>query len=119
MKILLSLVVVLLLVGSACKKDKVKTTEITADCEEEISFSSDIQSIINNSCATSGCHNAAAATSGYVFENHQQISTNAEIMLSVIRHEEGVVAMPVGGAKLSDEFAESFFCWKEQGKQNN
>lgn len=119
MKILLSLVITLLMIGSACKKDKVTTTEITSECEEEISFSSDIQSIINNSCATSGCHNAAAATSGYVFENHQQMSTNADIILSVIRHEEGVVAMPIGASKLSDEFAESFFCWIEQGKLNN
>lgn len=102
----------------SCKKDKTETSEFNADCEDEISYSSDIQSIISSSCATSGCHDAGSATSGYVFENHQQISSNADIMLSVIRYEEGVVGMPIG-SKLSDEFAEDFFCWIEQGKQNN
>lgn len=119
MKYFLFFGVILFLVFTACKKDKTQTTEFDVECDEEISFNSDIIAIIASSCATSGCHNAASASSGYVFENHQQISSNADIILSVIRHEEGVVAMPIGAPKLSDEFAENFFCWIEQGKEDN
>lgn len=113
------ILLLLLITLFSCKKDKTETSEFNANCEDEISYSSDIQSIITSSCATSGCHNAASAAAGYVLENHEQMSTNADIMFSVIRHDEGVVAMPIGASKLSDEFINEFFCWMEQGKQNN
>lgn len=116
--------IILIFIGTlmtlfSCNKDKVKTSDFNADCPDEISFSTDIQSVISTSCATSGCHNAASNANGYTLETHDQISTNAAIILSVIRHEDGVDAMPLGADKLSEDFIDDFFCWKEQGKQNN
>lgn len=103
---------------AACKKDKTVQEELNADCSEIISYESDIRQTIQQSCGTTGCHNAGANTAGYTFETHEQVGNHATIILKVIRHEPGVVAMPTGG-KLSDEYIEKFFCWVEQGKLNN
>lgn len=104
---------------NACTKDSVSEEEVDADCSETISFQSDINQMIQQSCATSGCHNAGAASAGFVFEEYQQIADNADIMLKTIRHESDVANMPVGGDKLPDSFIEKFFCWIEQGKEDN
>lgn len=103
---------------NACTKDSVAEEEVDADCSETISFQSDINQMIQQSCATSGCHDAGAASQGYVFEDYEQIADNADIMLKTIRHESGVANMPIGD-KLSDNFIEKFFCWIEQGKEDN
>ena len=103
---------------TACKKDKTDVVDFDPDCAETISYQSDIQQTIQQSCNTTGCHNAGASSAGYSFETHEQVAANAEIILRVIRHEPGVVAMPIG-QKLSDEYIEAFFCWMEQGKLNN
>ncbi|MDX1653276.1 MAG: hypothetical protein R3277_12335 [Brumimicrobium sp.] len=105
---------------SACRKDKVKSgVIIDSDCPEEISFSGDILPIINNNCNTSGCHNAAAQSGGYVFETHAQISADATIMSDVMHHEGGFLPMPQGQPKLDDSLLLKFDCWVKQGKQNN
>lgn len=106
------------LLAVGCKKDKTSQSAIESDCETIISYESDIRQTIQQSCNTTGCHNAGANTAGYNFETYESVSTNASIILSVIRHEPGVVAMPIG-EKLSDEYIENFYCWIEQGKLNN
>ena len=83
---------------SSCKKDKVE--DIGIDCPDEISYASDVATILVTSCNTSGCHNAAESAAGFVFENHSQVSDNATIILNVIRHESGFSPMPQGSAKL-------------------
>lgn len=118
---------VLLLLGlvalHSCTKDKVMPNEpvdmvTDPDCPDTIFFSTDIQPLIMSSCATSGCHNSSGA-GGYVLQNHSQISSNAQIMLSAMRHEPGVVNMPLGGSKLSADQIKSFKCWIDAGKLNN
>ena len=105
---------------TACKKDKIEeVSDIDVECEETISFSSEIISVMLESCATAGCHNATSASSGYILETHGQISEHAAIVLKAIRHETGVSNMPKGAAKLSDDYIDSFYCWMEQGKQDN
>lgn len=102
---------------SSCKKDKVE--DIDVDCPDEISYASDIATILATSCNTSGCHNAAGGSAGFVFENHSQVSDNATMILNVIRHEAGFSPMPKFAAKLSDEQINKVACWIEQGKLNN
>ena len=102
----------------SCKKDQTTQEELNTECETTISYESDIRQTIQQSCNTTGCHNAAASSAGYSFETHQQVSTHADMILKVIRHEPDVVAMPIGG-KLSDDYIENFFCWMEQGKLDN
>lgn len=102
---------------SSCKKDTVE--DIGVDCPDEISYASDVATILATSCNTSGCHNAAGSAAGFVFENHSQVSDNATIILNVIRHEAGFSPMPKFAAKLSDEQINKVACWIEQGKLNN
>lgn len=105
-----------LLVG--CKKDK-NTNPNDLQCDNEISYATDIAPIMNQNCSTSGCHNQASASSGYVLETHAQISNHATIILNVIQHKSGFSAMPQGAPKLSDEQINAFACWVIQGKLNN
>lgn len=102
---------------SSCNKDKVEDQVV--DCPNEISYASDIATILSTSCNTAGCHNAASGASGYIFENHSQVSDNAAIILNVIRHEAGFSPMPKNGAKLSDDQINKVACWIQQGKLNN
>lgn len=116
-RIYLILILSIGLLTPACKKDE--PTPVTPECSAQISYASDIATLISTSCATSGCHNAASSSAGFVFENHSQVSNNASIILSVIRHESGFQAMPQGASKWSDEQINNFACWVEQGKLNN
>lgn len=107
----------LVVLAIACKKEEPTPDNLV--CENQISYASDIATIISTSCATSGCHNAASSSAGFVFENHSQVSDNASIILSVIRHESGFQAMPQGASKWSNEQINNFACWVNQGKLNN
>ena len=78
----------------------------------------EVEPLINQSCATSGCHDATGAA-GYVLTTHAEVSTNASIILDVIQHNQGVSAMPLGQNKLPDADIQNFDCWIQQGKQNN
>jgi cytochrome c553 len=100
----------------ACKKDNTNVDGF--QCDNEISFASDVAPLINQNCATSGCHNASGA-GGYVLTTHAQISNHATIMLNAIQHKPGFTAMPIGAPKLSDEQIKAFACWIQQGKLNN
>jgi hypothetical protein len=106
------------LIFNSCKKDKTEVVDFDPECSTTISYQGDIQQTIQQSCNTTGCHNAGASSAGYSFESHQQVATHAEMILRVIRHEPGVTAMPIG-QKLSDDYIEAFFCWLQQGKLNN
>ena len=44
----------------SCSKDNVSEDTFSADCTETISFQADIQQMIQQSCATAGCHNEGA-----------------------------------------------------------
>jgi mono/diheme cytochrome c family protein len=112
-----TLIVLAMVTLIGCKKDKQE--EVPVECADTISYASDVATILSTSCNTSGCHNAASAASGYVFENHAQVSDNASIILNVIRHNSGFQAMPQGALKLSNEQIDKIACWVQQGKLNN
>ena len=104
----------------ACRKEEQEDiTPVDTTCDTTISFSEDIVQVMIQSCATAGCHNAAASSAGYVLENYPQISQHANIILRSIRHEPNVSNMPKGAPKLSDDYIDKFFCWIEQGRIDN
>ena len=116
---LLKLLCLLIVVLCSCKKDKVSITNQiqNADCPNIISYSQQIQPLLNQSCATSYCH--GGGSNGYDLSNHTSVSDNASIILSVIKHESGFEPMPFGSPKLPDSVINHFQCWIDQGKQNN
>jgi len=110
----------------SCSKDKaVKFVENEEDNSLElycdsvtVSFSSQIQPLFIQSCATSNCHNTSSSSAGYVLETYAQINSNATILLKSIRHD-GASAMPKFQQKLNDSLIQQFECWISQGKLNN
>lgn len=98
----------------SCKKD---VTPVQL-CVEEVSFAETIQPFIELNCSTSGCHDASAS-GGYEFLDFPSVSTNASIILNVIKHEGGFSPMPMNGPKTADSTILQFQCWIEQGKLNN
>ena len=104
----------------SCRKDKVEETQgISEDCPELVSYTNNIQTFISINCSTSGCHNSNTGAAGYIFETHAQVEEHADIILSVIRHETGVSAMPQNGPKLADSTIRKMNCWINQGKLFN
>lgn len=107
-------ITVIVFIIQACSKDRTPLK----DCQEEVSFSAHIEPIISLNCSVTGCHDFTGS-GGFVFQNYEQISSNASIILSAIRHEAGVKSMPLGAPKLADSLIQQFDCWMKQGKVNN
>lgn len=110
-----------MLILCSCLKDKTATyTEAPpATCVDTVLFQDEIMGqIMNVSCNTAGCHDSGTAQSGYIIENHTQVSANADFFLNVMNYSAGV-PMPYGSAKLADSLIQKFECWIEQGKLNN
>lgn len=108
------------LLAVSCRRDKVDIEPIDpSDCTETISYSQDIQPMLDINCSTSGCHNSNTGAAGYILETHAQVEEHAQIILSVIRHESGFSAMPQGSPKLNDSIIKQFKCWIDQGKLFN
>ncbi len=107
----------LTLILISCLKEK--TSPITGGaCTTNVSYDTIIRPIIELNCSTSGCHDASGS-GGYTFTSYAAVAASADIILKVIRHENGVSAMPQGSAKLADSVAINFDCWIQQGKLNN
>lgn len=102
----------------SCDKDKTGEP-IPNECADTVSFATTIEPLIQTSCSTSGCHDAGSAAAGYNLEGYTNISANANIILTVIRHESGVVPMPYFQPKLSDSLIKNVGCWINQGTLNN
>ena len=104
--------------STSCNKDKVPTFT-SSNCPDTIFYSAIVQPMIQQNCATSGCHSASSAAAGYNLEGHSNVSANATDILNVIRHEGSGTPMPLGQPKLSDAIIQQFECWIDQGKLNN
>ena len=116
MKIKILLLLTIVIITTSCSKDKTKFA--AADCPDPISFMDDVKPIIDLNCATSGCHDANTSTP-YAFTQYSTIAANANLILSVIRHEAGVTPMPLGGNQLADSLIQKINCWVIQGKLDN
>jgi len=99
---------------ASCKKDKT----FEPQCTDEISFSVDVQPIIMNSCAVSGCHSGANPTNNMNFTTYENVFLHRELIGKSIRHESGVTPMPFGPQLQADQISK-ISCWIEQGAPNN
>jgi len=101
----------------SCETDKIAQQD--PECPTEISFSAQIQPLIQTNCSTSGCH-ATPGPGKPALNDHAQISSNASQIRNVIKKEPGDPNfMPLGGQKLADSLIQQFGCWIEQGLQDN
>lgn len=101
----------------SCETDKVG--QQNPECPTVVSFSTDIQPLIQTNCSTSGCH-ATPGPGKPALNTHAEISANASQIRNVIRKNPGEPNfMPLGGQKLADSIIQEFGCWIEQGSQDN
>ncbi|XOV67207.1 MAG: hypothetical protein ACFHU9_16450 [Fluviicola sp.] len=119
MKVTYIIIAIALPVGImlSCKSDKVAPEN--PDCPTEISFSSQVQPMIQTNCSTSGCH-ATPGPGKPALNTHAEISANASQIRNVINKNPGEPQfMPLGGQKLADSLLQQFGCWIDQGLQDN
>lgn len=98
----------------SCSKDKVPAAIFDLNCDDTISFSSQIAPMISANCAS--CHGISNST-GYTLTNHTNISSNATAILNSLKGTPQL--MPQGGPALNDSLIQQFECWINQGTLNN
>jgi len=104
----------LLLVVSCNKED----TLVTYDCTGVApTYTNDIKSIIDASCAKSGCHNATTRAHGLDYSTYAKLKagTESDNFMGSIQHLSGYDAMPEDGDKLSDSKIKLISCWIANG----
>lgn len=102
----------------SCYKDNKETLYPVGGCDTStITWSKDIQSIVTNSCAGSGCHDAATASGSYALHTYAGVKTIVDNgrFLAVI--ESG--SMPKNAAKLDDCTINKVRRWINTGALQN
>ena len=86
---------------------------------EDVSFSADIFPIMESNCIS--CHNATDLTAGIDLSDYSKIKSLAEtnLLLGVIKHNDGFARMPLNASKLSDCDISKLEVWIEKGFMNN
>lgn len=123
-KIIKITLILLMAVISGCYYDTEERLypKISSPCDDTVvTFSSTVTSILH-SCQT--CHSNSNATSsggGVKLQNYADVVTlinNGKLMGS-IRHDNGYIAMPQGGGKLSDCEISQLQKWIDNKTPNN
>ncbi|HTO15012.1 MAG TPA: hypothetical protein VLZ83_04540 [Edaphocola sp.] len=103
----------------ACNKDnKESMFPAPISCDTSIvTWSEDIQTIVNNSCAISGCHNRLSASNGYILDNYKGVKeiVDNHMFLAVVESGE----MPKDGNKLDSCSIAKIRVWINNGALEN
>jgi hypothetical protein len=102
------------LVLTSCKKGD----PITYDCTGLTpTYTSDVKVLMDNKCATSGCHSANSKADGKDFSSYSAVKNDASksSFMGSMQHLSGYKAMPQGGTKLSDTELQTISCWISNG----
>jgi uncharacterized membrane protein len=78
-------------------------------------YSTDIAPLMQNKCATSGCHDAAGARAGVVLETYTQVSSSAAAINNACIVNRTMP--PSGGLTVTETSA--LKCWISSGAPNN
>ncbi|MBK8052910.1 MAG: hypothetical protein IPK35_06430 [Saprospiraceae bacterium] len=109
-------IVVILTTFITCTKDS--TTESNASCSTVVStYTNNVATIMNASCASAGCHSASTKAAGYDLSSYNGTKSGAanSKFLKSIKHESGADKMPQGGSKLPDASIKLIECWIANG----
>ncbi len=109
----------LLLVQTACYKDnKESMYPSTVFCDTtNATWGKDIKVIVDNSCATSGCHNNASAAGGYDLSNYTGVKTMVDNNRFLAVIESG--SMPKNASKLDNCTINKVRSWIVKGALQN
>jgi hypothetical protein len=99
----------------SCKKED---SPDTVDCAGLTpTYTSDIKTILDASCAKSGCHDATSMANNYnlsTYATAKPVSQN-DRFLGAIQHKSGFNAMPQDAQKLSQDKIDLLTCWVQNG----
>lgn len=109
--------------------DELKEPVQTEDCDEDmVYFVNEVQPLINSTCATSGCHDAATAQDGVILDTYSNIIQTGDVKpfrpedseLYEVLFEDGDDLMPPPPqSPLTDAQKQMIYDWIMQGAQNN
>lgn len=102
----------------SCTKDKVDAVPLEILCPDTISYQSQIVPLITLNCSVTDCHDATAS-GGLNMTNYQTVSDNAAKMLQAMKHEAGVIPMPLDAEPIADSLILQFECWYRRGALEN
>lgn len=102
-----------LLLLSACKKAE-KATPV---CDGTISaYNSNIKSIINDNCTSSGCHGSGSSNGDFTSYNGlKPVLSNGKFKSQVLDNQ----TMPKGARNLSADQLNKIMCWYESNYPEN
>lgn len=99
------------------------TTGSTSCDSTNAKFTTFVSPLIASKCATSGCHNATAASAGVNLDGYTNIknyiSRNSTAFFGSIKHSAGFSRMPQGGSKLAECDITKLQLWVNAGLLNN
>jgi hypothetical protein len=98
----------------SCTKESITTVDCTGTAP---TYTSAVKALLDNKCATSGCHGASNPASGLDYSAYAIAKTNAakDNFRGSIQHLSGYDAMPKGSSKLSDADLKTLNCWVQNG----
>lgn len=113
-----TIIMFLATINFGCYKDnKEAMYPSTGSCDTgAVSYAKDISSIIKNSCATSGCHNASAS-GGYNLSSYSGVKTMVDNNLFLAVIESG--SMPKNASKLDNCTINKVRSWINNGALEN
>lgn len=105
-------------IHSSCYKDnKASMYPSTAACDTNtVTWANDIQPLVNNSCATSGCHDASGA-GGYALNTYAGVKTMVDKQRFIAVMVNGT--MPKGGATMDACSINKVRAWINRGALQN
>ena len=99
------------------------TTTTTACDTTNAKFTTFVKPLMDSKCASSGCHNAATASSGANLSSYtgvkNYITSQKTAFLGSIKHSPAFSTMPKGDLKLPDCDIKKLEVWINAGMQNN
>lgn len=105
------------LVFAACGDDVIDGTNASyinaANCTTSPTYTADIASIINASCATTGCHDNIEAAKGLTMEGYANAKAGFDTynILCSINNDDACTNMPIGSSKLPAADILAITCW--------
>ena len=100
---------------TSCSSDS--TDDLTIKPPSNVTYTSNVKAFIDQSCATSGCHNAATNTAGLTLETYAQVKAAFQNRNALGRMESTTSPMPPvsKGGNLPSTTITVIKNWKDQG----
>ena len=111
-----------MVISLGCYKDKRELLYPESNCDTtNVTFIKDVQPIMNQSCAFSGCHQGSVPAAGINLSNYAGVKIVVDNggLLGSINHNAGFSPMPKGGVKLSTCEISKINAWINKGALNN